>query len=132
MLALPPTCFSTTSRDYSSFICDFLSTSSTFAFNPEKVKARATDRHTLRSCILNGMAKKPIVVSPREDGTWQAKTGGASKPMKITNTQKAAIERGKVAAKAQGKELIIQGEDGKIRSKDSYGRDPKSPKDKEH
>ena len=54
------------------------------------------------------------------------------KTTKVTDTQKQAINVAKGIAQNQKLELIIQGKDGKIRSKDSYGNDPCPPKDKEH
>ncbi|MFN8140426.1 MAG: DUF2188 domain-containing protein [Fimbriimonadales bacterium] len=47
-------------------------------------------------------------------------------------TQKQAIDIGKQLAKRQGADLTVHGKDGKIRSKDSYGKDPNPPEDKEH
>lgn len=77
------------------------------------------------------MSKKSVHVVPQGD-KWAAKTGGASKAAKVTDTQKQAIDKGKQMAANQGTDLIIHGKDGKIRSKDSYGPDPNPPKDKEH
>lgn len=79
------------------------------------------------------MAKgKPSVrVTPKGDG-WQVKTDGAARAAKVTNTQKEAIEKGKQMAKNQQTELEIHNKQGEIRSKDSYGKDPNPPKDKEH
>ncbi|MDO8527761.1 MAG: DUF2188 domain-containing protein [Deltaproteobacteria bacterium] len=48
------------------------------------------------------------------------------------HTQAIAIKNGKEVAKARKTELVIQGENGRFRSKDSYGNDPKSIRDKEH
>jgi hypothetical protein len=41
-----------------------------------------------------------------------------------------AIEHGRSIAKAQKAEFYIHGRDGRIREKDSYGKDPYPPKDK--
>lgn len=49
-----------------------------------------------------------------------------------SETQKEAIERGREIAKNEGSELVIHGRDGKIRDKDSYGKDPFPPKDERH
>lgn len=77
------------------------------------------------------MAKQNQWVSPHKDG-WVVQKGGSSKPTKVFDTQKQAIEYGKSVAKNQKTELIIQGRNGRIRSKDSYGNDPCPPKDTEH
>jgi len=71
-------------------------------------------------------------VTPRPDGTWQHKADGNSKATAVTNTQKEAIASAKKVAENQGGEVVIHGQDGKIRSKDSYGNDPNPPKDSEH
>lgn len=76
-------------------------------------------------------AKKNVHVVPHEDG-WAVKSGGAARAAKVTATQKEAIEVGKQIATNRGAELLVHGEDGRIRSKDSYGNDPNPPKDKEH
>ena len=49
-----------------------------------------------------------------------------------TITQKTAEQAGRSIAKKTHTELITHGTDGKIRSKDSFGNDPSSIKDKEH
>lgn len=70
-------------------------------------------------------------VSPRPDG-WAVHGEGSSRDTKIYDTQKEAIERAKEIAIRQKSEVIVQGRDGKIRSKDSYGNDPHPPVDREH
>lgn len=77
------------------------------------------------------MSKKPIHVVPK-DGGWAVKTAGASRAAKITSTQREAIAKGTEMARNKRTELIIHREDGRIRSKDSYGKDPLPPKDREH
>ena len=42
--------------------------------------------------------------------------------------QAAAITRGRVVARNQQSELLIHGRDGRIRERDSHGRDPHPPK----
>ena len=70
-------------------------------------------------------------VSPRPDG-WAVHGEGAKRDTKVYPTQKQALDRAIEIAKRQKKEVIVQGQDGRIRSKDSYGNDPNPPKDKEH
>lgn len=70
-------------------------------------------------------------VSPYGD-KWKVQGEGNSKATKVFETQKEAAEYAKTIAKNQQSELIIQGKNGQIRSKDSYGNDPCPPKDKEH
>lgn len=70
-------------------------------------------------------------VSPR-DGDWGVHGEGNSKDTKLFNTQSEAIKYAVEIAKNQKSEVIVQGEKGKIVSKDSYGNDPNPQKDKEH
>lgn len=70
---------------------------------------------------------KQVHVTKRENG-WAVKTAGSEKAVKVTSTQKEAIEVGKSIAQNQQSELVIHGTDGKIREKNSYGNDPKSTK----
>ncbi len=78
------------------------------------------------------MPKKPVIVGPSGDGRWTVKGGGAHKPTSTHRKQSTAIERAENIAKKQQTEVIIRGRDGRIRSKDSYGKDPNPPKDKEN
>lgn len=70
-------------------------------------------------------------VTKRDNG-WAVIGEGNSRATAVTRTQKEATDIAKRIAVNQGSEVIIQGRDGKIRSKDSYGNDPLPPKDKEH
>lgn len=76
------------------------------------------------------MAKKNIHVVP--DGKkWAVKPEG-SKPTSTHRTQDAAIEKAKPAARKNESEVVIHRPDGRIRDKDSYGKDPNPPKDTKH
>ena len=70
-------------------------------------------------------------VSPHGKG-WAVKGEGNSRATNVYPTQKEAIDRAIQIAKGQRSEVIIQGLNGRIRSKDSYGNDPCLPRDKEH
>jgi len=76
------------------------------------------------------MAKKTQHVVKNPSGGWAVKKGGSSKATKVHKTQGDAIEHGRKIAKSQKAEFYIHGRDGKIREKDSYGKDPCPPKDK--
>lgn len=79
------------------------------------------------------MAKVPVQrVTKRVDGQWQHKQDGNQRASRVTNTQKQAIDSAVDAAKKKGGEVVVHGEDGRIRSKDSYGNDPNPPQDTEH
>ncbi len=70
-------------------------------------------------------------VTPHPDG-WQVKGAGNEKATKVTQTQKEAIDAAKGIAKHQQSEVVIHGENGRIRDKDSYGKDPNPPRDNKH
>ena len=52
-------------------------------------------------------------------GNWEVEVVGGFR------TQEEAKAAGKVLAKELKKELVIHGEDGTIKEKDSYGNDPR-------
>lgn len=66
-------------------------------------------------------------VTPSGD-KWRVTGAGNSKATKICDTQKEAINVAREIAKNQKSELVIHGQDGKIRDKSSYGNDPYPPK----
>jgi len=61
-------------------------------------------------------------------GKWSVRRAGASRASGTFATQREAIDRAKDIAKNQGTELFIHGRDGRIRERDSSGRDPFPPK----
>lgn len=73
------------------------------------------------------MAKKNVHVVPR-DGGWAVEKDGSKRASKVTETQREAIEAGKRIATRESSELVIHGENGRIREKNSYGNDPNPPK----
>lgn len=70
-------------------------------------------------------------VSPR-NGDWAVHGEGNSKDTKLFKTQKEAQDYAIKIATNQKSEVIVQGTNGAIRSKDSYGNDPAPPIDTEH
>ncbi len=70
-------------------------------------------------------------VVKRPDG-WAVRGEGNQRDTRHTKTQREAIEIAEEIATNQDSEVIVQNRQGQIRSKDSYGRDPNPPKDKEH
>jgi hypothetical protein len=73
-------------------------------------------------------------VMKRPDGKWQHKEDGAKRATRVTRTQREAVASAVATAKRKCSEVVIQGSDGKIRSKDSYceRNDPFPPRDREH
>ena len=67
-------------------------------------------------------------VTPHPDGGWQVKGAGNDRATARTGTQKEAISIAREISRNQGSELVIHGEDGRIRQKDSHGHDPFPPK----
>ena len=65
-------------------------------------------------------------VTPK-DNQWQVKGEGNKKATVITKTQSDAIDHARKISQNQKSELIIHGRDGRIRSRDSHGKDPFPP-----
>lgn len=73
------------------------------------------------------MGKNQHVV-PHANGGWQVKGEGNMRATACTSTQKEAINIAREISRNQGSELIIHRTDGRIREKDSHGRDPYPPR----
>lgn len=73
------------------------------------------------------MSKKNQHVVPHGD-EWAVKGAGNRKATSVHSTQTKAIERARSIAQNQQSELLIHGENGRIREKNSYGNDPFPPK----
>ena len=82
--------------------------------------------------MATSKGKGQVLVTKHPEGGWGVKQEGADRFSVKTDTQAEAIDKGKQIATNQGKDLTVFGKDGKIVSKDSYGKDPNPPKDKEH
>lgn len=67
-------------------------------------------------------------VTPHPGGGWQVIGAGNSRATVRTQTQADAIRTARSIAQHQGSELVIHGTDGRIREKDSHGRDPFPPR----
>jgi endonuclease YncB( thermonuclease family) len=74
------------------------------------------------------LAKRNVHVVPNGNG-WAVKPEGASKPVSMHRTQRAAAEAGREVARENQSELFIHRPNGQIRDRDSYGNDPCPPKD---
>lgn len=73
------------------------------------------------------MSRKNQHVIPHGDG-WAVRGEGNSRVTSTHRTQLEATSAGRQIASNQGAELVIHGRDGRIRDKDSHGRDPYPPK----
>lgn len=72
------------------------------------------------------MGKNQHVV-PHKDG-WAVKGAGNEKATSVQPTQAKAIEVARGIAINQQSEMVIHGQNGQIRDKNSYGNDPSPPK----
>ena len=61
-------------------------------------------------------------------GKWSVRKAGSSRVSGTYATQKEATEVARERARNQRTELYIHGRDGRIRERDSYGKDPHPPK----
>lgn len=71
------------------------------------------------------MAKNQHVVPRGEQ--WAIRGAGNTRDTRLFGTQSEAIAHGRRIARKQGSELVIHGVDGRIREKNTYGRDPHPP-----
>lgn len=72
------------------------------------------------------MARKPqVAVEPRPGGRWAVQTDGTTRADSLHDRQSDAIKRARELAKNKETELVIKGENGRIRRKDSEGNDPR-------
>jgi uncharacterized protein YdaT len=72
------------------------------------------------------MGKNQHVV-PHE-GKWAVRGERNERVTEVFETQREAIDRAREIARNQDSELLIHGEDGRIRARDSYGNDPFPPR----
>jgi uncharacterized protein YdaT len=76
------------------------------------------------------MAKNQHVVK-RDDG-WAVRGEGNSRDTSHHETQGDAIDAARDIAQNQRSEVVIHRADGRIRDRDSYGKDPFPPRDTKH
>ncbi|GAB3261498.1 DUF2188 domain-containing protein [Chitinimonas naiadis] len=76
------------------------------------------------------MAIRNNVHVVRRGSQWGTLREGGLRATQIFDTQQQAIDAGRQMAKHGQGELLIHGENGRIRARDSYGNDPIPPKDK--
>lgn len=74
------------------------------------------------------MYKQNEHVTKRDDGKWQVIGEGNKRASAVTDTQAQAIVIGRDLAIKNKSELLIHGENGRIREKNSYGNDPFPPR----
>lgn len=72
------------------------------------------------------MKRRNQHVVPHPDG-WAVRPEGGQRLSSVHDTQQEAIDRARGIARNQGVELYIHGRDGRIRERDTHGRDPYPP-----
>lgn len=73
------------------------------------------------------MSNKNQHVVPHSGG-WAVKGAGNQKATSVHPTQREAIGAARETARNQGSEMLIHGENGRIRERNTYGSDPFPPK----
>jgi len=73
------------------------------------------------------MTKKNQHVVPHESG-WAVRGAGNGRATSVHDTQREAISAARETAIRQGSEMLIHGENGRIRERNTYGNDPHPPK----
>jgi hypothetical protein len=73
------------------------------------------------------MTKKNQHVVPHASG-WAVRGAGNERATSVHSTQRDAISAAREVAIRQGSEMLIHGENGRIRERNTYGRDPYPPK----
>lgn len=72
------------------------------------------------------MAKKNQHVVPHSGG-WAVRGAGNERATSVHQTQREAVEAARNTARNQGSELFIHGENGRIRERNTYGKDSFPP-----
>lgn len=75
------------------------------------------------------MANRKNVHVVQRNNDWGTIREGGQRATQVYDTQTQAIQAGRQMARQGHGELLIHGQDGRIRARDSYGNDPYPPKD---
>jgi hypothetical protein len=71
------------------------------------------------------MTRKVVHVTPKSEGTWAVKSTGTTKAFRIFESKHEAIQAAKLVAKnAQLGQVKIHGQNGRIQTEYTYGKDP--------
>jgi len=76
------------------------------------------------------MANRSKVHIVQRDNGWGTLREGAQRATQVFETQVQAIKAGRQMARQGKGELLIHGQDGRIRARDSHGSDPCPPRDR--
>lgn len=75
------------------------------------------------------MASRDNVHIVRRGDQWGTLREGGQRATQVFDTQQQAIDAGRQMVRQGQGELLIHGENGRIRARDSHGNDPCPPKD---
>ena len=64
----------------------------------------------------------------KSGGGWAVKKEGASRATSVHTTQESAWNETRRLARGTGGEAFLQGSNGQIRARNTYGKDPYPPK----
>jgi hypothetical protein len=70
------------------------------------------------------MAKGDVHVVPSDQG-WRVEVAADGRARSVHRTQGEAREAAREIARRTQKELLVHGRDGRIRERNTYGRDPR-------
>lgn len=73
------------------------------------------------------MTRKNQHVVPHAKG-WAVKSAGAAKASSVHSTQQSAIKTARSNAIKNSSEMLIHGANGRIRERNTYGKDPFPPR----
>ena len=76
------------------------------------------------------MANRNNVHVVQRNSSWGTLREGAKRATELFDTQAQAIQAGRQMARQGQGELLIHGQDGRIRARDSHGSDPFPPRDR--
>lgn len=89
-----------------------------------KNSAVANQKKVKTENVTKKSAGKNLHVVPHTEG-WVIRSEGSTRTSSLHGTQREAIETARALAKQNAITLVIHGRDGRIKSWDSYSRDPK-------
>lgn len=75
------------------------------------------------------MANRNNVHIVQRNSGWGTLREGGQRATQVYETQAQAIQAGRQMAREGQGELLVHGQNGQIRARDSYGNDPFPPKD---
>ncbi|XWN36810.1 MAG: DUF2188 domain-containing protein [Balneola sp.] len=91
-----------------------------------EIKERTSDSTLNKDKVR--FAVKSVHVYPK-DGTWAVRASGSSRDASRYTSKSDAVNRGREIARKRKNGLVVHNRNGKIKFRDSYGKDPFPPKE---